>query len=106
MFALDGEYCMQTVRLLTVSMILCMTPYAAGFAEESKVKQETKEAGKAVGTAAREVGQGTKKATKEVGQAVKEAARETGHAFKEGAKELKEALQDKDGKKEATGKSN
>jgi hypothetical protein len=77
----------------------------AGAAEESKVKQETKEAGRAVGTAAREVGQGTKKVTKEVGQTVREVARETGHAFRDGAKELKDAVQDKDGKKDSKPKS-
>jgi len=84
-------------RALLISTFLLST---AVFADESKVKQETKEAGKAVGTAAREVGQETKKATKEVGQVVKEAARETGHAFKEGAKELHDALHNKDGKKD------
>jgi hypothetical protein len=61
-------------------------------AEESKVRQEAKQAGKEIGTAAREIGQGTKKATKEVGKAVAEAARETGHAFRDGAKEVKKAV--------------
>ena len=74
---------------------------ATAFAEDSKVKQEAKEAGKAVGEAAREVGHGTKKVTKEVGKTVAEAARETGHAFRDGAKELKKAVQgESDGDKQ------
>ena len=71
----------------------------SALAEESKVHQDAKKAGKEIGTAAREVGQGTKKITKEVGKAVVEAARETGHAFRDGAKEVKKTVKGEGEKK-------
>jgi hypothetical protein len=77
-------------KLLGATLI-ALSMCAGAYAEESKLKETSKEVGNAIGTAAREVGHGTKKVTKDVGKAVSEAARETGHAFRDGAKELKKA---------------
>jgi hypothetical protein len=80
-----------------VSMLLaciCLALLPAWADDEKSVKQEVKEdfkeAGRAIGGAARKVGQETKKVSKQVGKGVKKAAVTTGHAIRDGAKDLKE----------------
>lgn len=67
--------------LLTLSVSLA-------FAQESTIKENAKEAGRAVGTGVREVAKGAK----QVGTTVSETAKEVVEAAKEGGKELKRAV--------------
>jgi hypothetical protein len=84
--------------LLTLGIGVTVIAHAE---EKTTVKEGVKEAGHAVGSAARTVGQGTKQATKEVGKAVRDVTKETGHAFRDGARELKKGLKG-EGEKETT----
>lgn len=67
--------------LLTLSVSLA-------FAQESTIKENAREAGRAVGTGVREVAKGAK----QVGTAVGQTAKEVVEAAKEGGKELKRAV--------------
>ena len=93
----------RALALVALSLVL-----TSAFAEDSKVKQDAKEAGKTVGTAARDAGHGAKKASKDVGKAVSTAARETGHAFRDGAKafgkEFNKAVKGESGAKKSKSK--
>jgi hypothetical protein len=69
--------------------ILCatLTPI---YAEETSIKDNVKQAAKAVGSAAREVGQDAKKAAKEIGPAAKRAGKAISQAAKNGVQAVKE----------------
>ena len=62
-----------------IAALLVVVGCSSHRGQEKSLKQNAKEVGHAVGTAAREVGKGAKKAGKAVGQAAKEG----GKAFKE-----------------------
>lgn len=79
----------RAVRRATAGVAALLTlTVSLTFAEESTIKENAKEAGRAVGTGVREVAAGAK----QVGTAVGEAAKEVVEAAKEGGKELKRAV--------------
>ncbi len=61
-------------------------------AKEESLKEDARNAGRAVGSAAREVWQGAKKAGKEIGHEAKKAGQAVGGAAKEGAQELERSF--------------
>lgn len=71
---------------------LCAAALLAGCAsaEDASLNDGARDAGRAMGTAAREVGKGAKK----VGKAIGGAAKEGVEAVKEGAKEFKRAVRE------------
>jgi len=68
--------------LVATLLVSALSACASNNGKEPSLKEGARDAGHAVGTAAREVGQGVKKAGKTVG----EAAKEGGRAFRDAVK--------------------
>jgi hypothetical protein len=68
--------------------ILCAA-LAPAYGEESSIKEGVKNAGHAIGSAARQVGHDAKKASKEIGPATKRVGKSIGNAAKEGVAAMK-----------------
>lgn len=84
---LTGSYRAARTAIPLAALLLTFV-MSSVFAEEPTLKENAKEAGRAVGTGIREVGAGAK----QVGVAVGERAKEVVEAAKEGGKELKRAV--------------
>ena len=85
------KFATMTTRAIAVLAIVCGLARPA-FADDQNLTKGAKNAGHAIGTAAREIGHGAKKVGKTIGKEAKAAGKAVGHAAKEGAKELKHAF--------------